>query len=308
MGGAAEGYLGARPEIIRYLRNGLDEPENVKLSKEPNVATLAGRVVDQLCLLPLVRGETLGDSTFRILSLDGVGIKGTFTAAVLAEWECVTKRKLTDHFDFIAGTSTGGILALGLGMGLSAATMLKFYEERGSTVFPMTSVGERWWHLARSIFKAKFGQDVLRTELEPAFKEAAGKTLSASQCRLVVPACHARTGAVHMFRTNHHPGLAKGASLAATDIAVATAAAPTYFRAALVGGKAYLDGGVWANWRFVASPNILMPVPSPSRPSNWTARGREDGRHADPAARLMRGFTRPFWQPQISEPFKGQAR
>jgi predicted acylesterase/phospholipase RssA len=247
VGGAAEGYLGARPEIIRYLRNGLDEAENLKFATERNVAALASRIVGQLCRLPLVRGEALGDSTFRILSLDGGGIKGTFTAAVLAEWECVTKRKVTDHFDLIAGTSTGGILALGLGMGLSASTMLKFYEERGSTVFPMTSVGERWWHLARSIFKAKFGQDTLRTELESAFKGAAGKTLSDSQCRLVVPACHARTGAVHMFRTNHHPDLAGGAGLAATDVAVATAAAPTYFRAALVDGKAYLDGGVWAN-------------------------------------------------------------
>jgi uncharacterized protein len=260
MGGAAEGYLRARPEIVHYLRNGLDEAENRKLATDSTIDALAGRVVDQLCRLPLVRGETLGDSTFRILSLDGGGIKGTFTAAVLAEWERVTGCKLTDHFDLIAGTSTGGILALGLGMGLSAATMLKFYEDRGSTVFPMTSVGERWWHLARSFFKAKFGQDVLRTELESAFQGAAGKTLRDSQCRLVIPACHARTGAVHLFRTNHHPDLVGEASFKATDIAVATAAAPTYFRAALVDGKAYLDGGVWAN-----NPTMAAMVEALSR-------------------------------------------
>ncbi len=60
---------------------------------------------------------------FRILSLDGGGIKGAFTAAVLAEWEKRTGRIIVDHFDLIAGTSTGGIIALGLGLGLPAETV-----------------------------------------------------------------------------------------------------------------------------------------------------------------------------------------
>jgi uncharacterized protein len=52
---------------------------------------------------------------FRILSLDGGGIRGAFTAAVLTEWEKQTGRVISDHFDLIAGTSTGGIIALGPG-------------------------------------------------------------------------------------------------------------------------------------------------------------------------------------------------
>jgi hypothetical protein len=64
MGEAAEGYLGARPEIIRYLRNGIDDAENFKLATDPNVDALACRVVDQLCRLPLgARRE--GDSMLR---------------------------------------------------------------------------------------------------------------------------------------------------------------------------------------------------------------------------------------------------
>ena len=58
---------------------------------------------------------------FRILCLDGGGIKGVFTAAALARIEEQTQKKIVDHFDLICGTSTGGILAIGLGMGLSAA-------------------------------------------------------------------------------------------------------------------------------------------------------------------------------------------
>jgi uncharacterized protein len=247
MGGAAEGYLRDRPEILRNLKNGLDQAENLKLATEQDVAALAGRIVEQLRRIPLVRGETRSGSTFRILSLDGGGIKGTFTAAVLAEWERVTKCKLTDHFDLIAGTSTGGILALGLGMGLSAQTMLEFYEKRGPTVFPMTSLGQRFLAVLRSLIKPKFAQETLRSELATAFDKAPGKILRDAQCRLVIPSCHARSGAVHIFRTNHHPALTAAADFLATDVALATAAAPTYFRAAEVNDSAYVDGGVWAN-------------------------------------------------------------
>jgi Patatin-like phospholipase len=86
---------------------------------------------------------------FRILSLDGGGIKGVFTASVLASIEADTKLKIADHFDLIAGTSTGGILAIGLAMGLSAEELLGFYRERGPKIFPATSLIERTAGLLR---------------------------------------------------------------------------------------------------------------------------------------------------------------
>ncbi|MBR1191444.1 CBASS cGAMP-activated phospholipase [Bradyrhizobium sp. AUGA SZCCT0160] len=260
MGGAAEGYLRDRPEILRNLRNGLDPDENLALATALKGDVLADRIVEQLRRLPLVRGEPRSGSTFRILSLDGGGIKGTFTAAVLAEWERITKCKLTDHFDLIAGTSTGGILALGLGMGLSAQTMLEFYEQRGPTVFPMTSLGQRLLATLRSLIKPKFAQEILQSELATAFDSAPWKILRDARCRLVIPSCHARTGGVHIFRTNHHPALTAAADYLATDIALATAAAPTYFRAAEVDDRAYLDGGVWAN-----NPSMAALVEALSR-------------------------------------------
>jgi patatin-like phospholipase/acyl hydrolase len=66
------------------------------------------------------------------LSLDGGGIKGTFTAAVLAEWEKQTGRVIADHFPLIAGTSTDGIFALGLGLGLRAGGILNFIKRKVS--------------------------------------------------------------------------------------------------------------------------------------------------------------------------------
>ncbi|WP_374368569.1 CBASS cGAMP-activated phospholipase [Dongia sp.] len=247
LGGAAAGYLDAHPEVLRALTNGLAPEENRQLALEADVTMLAGRVVEQLCRLPLVRGEPPVGATFRILALDGGGIKGTFTAAVLKKWEELLQCKIADHFDLIAGTSTGGILALGLGMGLNAADLVEFYEQRGPTVFPLTSVGRKARYLMRQLIRPKFSQDALRAELERAFKDAPGKQLSDSVCRLVIPSLKARTGAVHAFRTNHHPDLIADRNRSPIDLALATAAAPTYFRAASVDDSAYIDGGVWAN-------------------------------------------------------------
>ncbi len=69
---------------------------------------------------------------FRILALDGGGIKGAFSASALATLEETTGKRCVDHFDLIAGTSTGGIIAIGLGLGSSAREITKFYEVRGS--------------------------------------------------------------------------------------------------------------------------------------------------------------------------------
>ena len=52
---------------------------------------------------------------FQILSLDGGGIKGLFSAALLAAIEEDLHINIVDHFDLLSGTSTGGIIALGLG-------------------------------------------------------------------------------------------------------------------------------------------------------------------------------------------------
>jgi patatin-like phospholipase/acyl hydrolase len=71
----------------------------------------------------------------RILALDGGGIKGVFAAAFLEAIEENTGKCIADHFDLIAGTSTGGIIALGLGLGMSAREILQFYVNEGPRIF-----------------------------------------------------------------------------------------------------------------------------------------------------------------------------
>ena len=78
------------------------------------------------------------DRLFRILSIDGGGIRGVFPAAYLADIEkkSLGGRSIATCFDMIAGTSTGGIIALALAHGMTAAEGLKIYSDRGNRIFP----------------------------------------------------------------------------------------------------------------------------------------------------------------------------
>jgi predicted acylesterase/phospholipase RssA len=252
LGGAARDYLARHPELLQSLRNGLTEEVNRSLATATDVGSLAQRVCEQLERLPLVRGNVSDGTSFRILALDGGGIKGTFTAAAIAAWEAHTKLRVADHFDLVAGTSTGGILAIGLGLGLSGQQLLDFYRQRGPIIFPVTSLVKKVRHTLRHAFQPKYSQEVLLRELESALY--LGKKpipLKQSKCRLLIPTYHAVAGMSYVFRTPHHPLLTQDADTEAAQAALATAAAPTYFSAARVGNmiaeSSYFDGGVWAN-------------------------------------------------------------
>jgi len=252
LGGAAQDFVERHPEVFNQLKNGLDVSANGELSTKADVGSLAESVCTYLERLPLVRGEGSDGISFRILALDGGGLKGAFTASAIATWEKQTGLRVVDHFDLIAGTSTGGILALGLGLGLTGQEMLDFYRERGPVIFPVTRIRGRAWHTVRHVVWPKYSQEILLRELEGAFY-AKGKPiqLKDSRCRLVIPTYHAVAGASHQFRSPHHPDLTADANTEAAHAALATAAAPTFFSAAkianMVAESSYFDGGVWAN-------------------------------------------------------------
>lgn len=188
---------------------------------------------------------------FRILSLDGGGIKGLFPATVLAELErrYLGGASIAGYFDLVAGTSTGGILALGLGAGLTAAEMADLYLTRGPDVFPQpsdTAWGRlrTWWAGARSYVLYNYE----RTALESLLTTALGaKLFGESMVRLCIPAFEGKHSEVFVFKTPHHRDYKFDRLEPMVKVALATAAAPTFFRPLEHNGYTLVDGGVWAN-------------------------------------------------------------
>ena len=80
---------------------------------------------------------------FQILSLIGGGIRGAFVTSYLKELEQKLGKPIAECFDLIAGTSTGGIIAAGLALGLSAEEMHNFYVNHGASILPSESRTER---------------------------------------------------------------------------------------------------------------------------------------------------------------------
>jgi uncharacterized protein len=188
----------------------------------------------------------VNEPAFRILTLDGGGIRGAYAAAVLATIEEATAKRIVDHFDLIVGTSTGGIIAVALGLGIPAQKILKFYERRGPDIFPSSS---GWWGRAARILR-QLGSAKYDTEpLESALTEVLGdRLLGESRCRLVIPSYDVVSNDVHVFKTAHDKRFRQDYKRRAVEVLLAATAAPTYFaRSITEKGEQLVDGGVWAN-------------------------------------------------------------
>jgi len=178
---------------------------------------------------------------FQILSLDGGGIRGLFSAAVLAAVEEDLGTVLVDHFDLIAGTSTGGVIALGLGLGKRPRKIVDFYLKHVPAIFRNPAGIRTLRHWLRAKYSAE--------PLVNALREVLGERLLGDSCkRLVIPAYNVGEDDVYLFRTPHEERLRRDYRVPAWKVALATAAAPTYFPACREIDRARLiDGGVWAN-------------------------------------------------------------
>ncbi|WP_207816400.1 CBASS cGAMP-activated phospholipase [Pseudomonas sp. 50_B] len=245
-GGAIAGYLKDDPSLLSRLRNGLPHEANATIANSTSVDQVVGLIVEQLKNLPLARRNISRGRNFRILALDGGGLRGTFTAAVLAKWDDMLKagggNDLISHFDLVAGTSTGAILAIGLAMGLKPREILEFYEKKGPQIFPKDRKLRHW-------LKSKHDSATLRDLLTEVY---GAKTLAAdSRCRLVIPTVRAKQGQAEAIVTPHSPDRTAYRDISAVDAALASSAAPTYFDEVAFDGpialETFLDGGVWAN-------------------------------------------------------------
>lgn len=186
-----------------------------------------------------------GDSPpeqFNILALDGGGAKALFTAHVLARLEEDLQTSIRDHFDLIAGTSAGGIIALALGAGVPPAEIADQYERLAEKVFPKRR--RRKWRYPLRAVRPAYSAAALRDSLSDVI---GSKALHDSEKRLVIPSWNVETGCVRVFKTPHHRRLRRDHRIPMVDVGLATTAAPTYLPAARVDDQRLIDGGVWAN-------------------------------------------------------------
>ena len=178
---------------------------------------------------------------FQILSLDGGGVRGIFSAAVLAAMEEDLNIKVIDHFDLIAGTSTGGIIAIALGLGFTPRQIVDFYLQEGKAIF-LNPFG---LNSIRRLFNSKFDNRPLIAALRRYFGD---RKFGESTKRLIIPAYNLGEDDVYIFRTAHHERLRRDYKVEAWKVAQATSAAPTYFPVSRnVDQLRLIDGGVWAN-------------------------------------------------------------
>jgi uncharacterized protein len=125
--------------------------------------------------------------------LDGGGVRGIFEAALLAGLEEDTGRSIIDRFDLVVGTSTGGIIALALGAGLSPREILEFYVSEKDVIFP----NRFRWRTLRHLLFAKYKPGPLQAALQCVFGET---LLGESKVPLVIPAYNLGENDVYLLQ------------------------------------------------------------------------------------------------------------
>jgi patatin-like phospholipase/acyl hydrolase len=204
---------------------------------------------------------------FRVLSLDGGGMRGLYTATVLdtlakhfASRRGVGALDIGKGFDLIVGTSTGGILATALAHGQPLKKLLDLYRVEGPAIFsdPMPDTAQRlkmlFW-LWRNRSKAANANSHLRSVLERFFKdETLGQLFQRRGIGICIPSVRAEQQTTKVFKTPHAERLTFDAGYRLVDVCMATSAAPIFLPLVDVPDPnadgqnfVYADGGLWAN-------------------------------------------------------------
>ncbi|HSM56679.1 MAG TPA: patatin-like phospholipase family protein [Candidatus Sulfomarinibacteraceae bacterium] len=181
---------------------------------------------------------------YRILTIDGGGIRGLLTCVILQRLQEAAPGWL-DSVDLLAGTSTGGIIILGLAHGLTPTTLRNLYYEKGPVIFD-DSWADDLVDLGKMI-GADYDIEPLQEELEAILGDT---RLGQLPKRVLVSAFDLDNE--HPDPTRRHwkpkffhnfPGIDSDADIPAYKVALYTSAAPTYFPTV----DGFIDGGVAAN-------------------------------------------------------------
>lgn len=182
-------------------------------------------------------------NVFKILSIDGGGIRGIFPAHIL---QCVQERLHIDvfqSFEMIAGTSTGSIIAAGIACGKKPTEIVSLYRKHGADIFGKkikSWIPSKWKQGAHSAYENK--------NLKIVLTNLFGDTkLGNIEKPLLIPATDIGFGGVHVFKSSYSGDFTRDKNVAVKDAVLASCSAPTFFDPTKVDNYLLADGGVWAN-------------------------------------------------------------
>lgn len=178
----------------------------------------------------------------KILSIDGGGIRGLFPAQYLANIEKSIGKKINEFFDLIVGTSTGGIIALALSVGIPAEEIAKLYENNAEEIFKpalFNKIFKKTGMLFRNSYTNKSLIDLLINTFD-------GKKMIDADVMLCITSLEHNKARPKVYKTPHNTKYHWDQNLEMWKVAQATSAAPLYFPPATEDG-CKLDGGLWAN-------------------------------------------------------------
>lgn len=161
-----------------------------------------------------------------LLSIDSGGIRGIIPAVALVKLEKTTGKLTRDVFSFVAGTSTGAIIAAAIAAGVPATRILEFYTSRTKEVFTQSSLA-----IVRMILSgSRYSTQKLRNLIAEAVGPAESWKLNDSPMDILLTAKRLSDGMPWYFvRDNPRNSRCTG-RLGIVDCATASAAAPTYFQ------------------------------------------------------------------------------
>lgn len=200
------------------------------------------------------------DKKFKILSIDGGGIRGVFPAMYLAKLEEELKSRgqekwqIYQNFDLICGTSTGGIMAIALALGIPAIEIYNLYLDNASKIFGFKR------GFLEQILSSSHERTTLEELIQKKFNEyGSGKDPILKDCKtnVCIPVFDLVEGKPSVLKNDYHPNFTRDYHIPAYKAALATSAAPVYFdpysseytkqSGEKIPFKNKVDGGVFAN-------------------------------------------------------------
>lgn len=220
---------------------------------------------------------------YRVLSLDGGGMRGIYTGAFLARLTDQFRRIRTEPaldlgsgFDLITGTSTGAVVGCALAVGRPMSEVVDLYREHGPKIFPHRIAGR-----GSAIFRAtqgsryvRAGDEALRKALEAVLGDTTmldvylGRGISLS-----IPAVLMSEHRAWVFKKTPRSGV-RDDNYPLVDVCMATTAAPIYRSLATIDDpntsdgpqQVFADGGLWANNPIMVGLVDALTIAAPDRP------------------------------------------